>query len=271
MPVSLSVTRSTALSFSLVDPDTPSGQQPLGVTGRTLALSEEFNGALIDTDTTLGYVKCRTTGPEWACWYPDWPRFDTQSPGGNHTNTSVNGYYQRNRVSISSGSLKLDAVNDTPVAGLGYSLGMLQSLPGFTIGAGCFVEARVQMSDMTAQSWPAAWMSSSIYDQWPPEIDYFEAPDGGNGTSSTLYQNVYNPGDASFNFTKTAVDMTQWHTYACDWQASTVKFYLDGVLTTTATRTLAGNQYLLLDMATMSGATFASESMLVDYIRVWTG
>lgn len=257
------------VSYSLVDPDTPAGQQPVGITGKTLVMSEEFNGSLIDTDVPNGYVKCRPSGPEWAVWYPNWPRFTSQTPGGNHTNTSVDGYYQRNRVSTAAGSLVLDAVKDAPVSGLNYSLGMLQSLPGFTISAGRFVEARIQMSAMTPQSWPAGWMASAIFDQWPPEIDYFEAPVGGNGTSSTLYQNVYNSGDAAYTTQFAGVDMTAWHTYACDWQAGTVKFYMDGALKSTATRTLAGPQYLLFDMAAASGGTFSSESMFVDYVRVW--
>lgn len=250
---------------TLIDPDTPAGQQPEGLTGRTLIMSEEFNGTLIDTDTDLGYVKCRDSGPEWSCWYPDWDRFNSQSPGGNHTNTDVDGYYQRNRVALSGGSLVLSAQNDAPVSGLDYSLGMLQSLPGLTISAGTFVESRVRMSAMPPGIWPAAWTACSDTNDWPPEIDYFE----GNSGATTVEQNVYNQGDSTYLSSIPSVAMTEWHTYACDWTTNTIQFYMDGVATSTATRTLATDQYLLFDLAVHSGATFTSANMQIDYIRVW--
>ena len=60
-----------AVADLLIDPATPAGQQPQGVTGRTLVLSEEFNGSLIDTDAANGVIKCRTDGPEWGWLVPE--------------------------------------------------------------------------------------------------------------------------------------------------------------------------------------------------------
>ena len=118
---------------------------------------------------------------------------------------------------------------------------------------------------MPARIWPAAWLTNSAYNSWPPEIDYFEV----STSTSTLLQNVMNPGSTDYSGSVTGVDMSTYHTFGCDWQANTVTFYVDGVLKSSVSRTLAGNQYLLLDMATRTSASFTSASVYFDYLRVW--
>lgn len=251
---------------SLIDPDTPAGQQPAGLSGRSLVMSEEFNGALIDTDTGLGYVKCREGGPVWSCWYPDWPRFNSQSPGGNHTNTNDAGYFARSQVSITDGSCVLTSIKQQTVAGLSYTSGMIQSLPSFHPQYG-YIEARIKFDSMFTGMWGGGWMSCSVTNQWPPEIDYFEyfAGDPGYGN------NVYLPSGSHLNTNAHSADPTNWHVYGCDWTSSGVTFYLDSVQTSTMPYTPDTEQYLIFDLGNNAAAnpSYATAGMLIDYVRAW--
>jgi beta-glucanase (GH16 family) len=252
----------------LIDPDTAVGQQPVGQTGRTLVMSEEFNGAMVVDDTNLGLVHFRDGGAQWATWYPDWPRFNAQDPGGNHTNTNDASYFTTSQVSLSGGACVLTSVKTQTVAGLPYTSGMITSMPSLTPQYG-YTEARMKFSAMFTGMWGGGWMSCSDFDAWPPEIDYFEyfAGDPGYGN------NVYMPdGDPGFhNLNAHSIDALNWHVYGCDWQPSGVTFYLDGVQTSTTTKSPGTEQYLIFDMGNNAAAnpTYTTSTMLIDYVRFW--
>lgn len=251
----------------LIDPDTATGVQPINQTGWTLKVSEEFNGSMVVDDAGLGYVHFREGGMQWATWYPDWPRFDEQSPGGNHTNTNDASYFTTSQVSLSGGACVLTSVKQQTVSGLPYTSGMITSMPSYTPEYG-FVEARIKFASMFTGMWGGGWMSCSDFDAWPPEIDYFEyfAGDPGYGN------NVYLPSDPGYkNLNAHAIDALNWHSYGCRWQPGGVTFYIDGAQTATTTKTPATHQYLIFDMGNNSAAnpTYATSAMLIDYVRYW--
>src|SRR6478609_11172310 len=115
--------RNTVEGTTLIDPDTTPGVQPVGQTGYTLTMSEEFNGTMVVDDSTNGIVHFRPGGMQWATWYPNWTNFTSQSPGGNHTNTGYESYYATSKVTTSGGALQLACDKQTTVSGLTYTAG----------------------------------------------------------------------------------------------------------------------------------------------------
>lgn len=238
-------------------------------------MSEEFNGTMTVENAGTGLVTFRAGGPQWATWYPDWPRFNIQNPGGNHTNTDQGAYYATSKVSTDgAGALALKCDLETSVAGLPYTAGMIQSLPFFTPKYG-FFEARIRIVQRRIGLWPAWWMSSSAFDQWPPEIDIWEHFGDGSASNNTYLSNTYVPGSGSYptySDTESVTELQDWHVYGAEWRAGAVTFYRDGVQTaTTALSPTQTNQYLIMNngMSISRGTPFSTATVLVDYIRCW--
>ena len=154
----------------------------------------------------------------------DWV-FETGAGGWGNNELE---YYQQQNATVSNGVLSITARQESN--GTITSARMkTQGRFSFTYGR---VEARIQMPSFMG-SWPAFWMlGESIGSKgWPAcgEIDIMEhintapevhgtihwAPDGDAGYG--------NYGDASWN-----IDVTQWHTYAIEWDANAIRWYLDG-------------------------------------------
>lgn len=253
--------------LSPVDPTTPSGAQPVGASGYDLVLSEEFNAPMQVVDAETGHVKFRNGGHPWATWYPSWPRFTSQDPGGNHTNTNQLAYYATSKVSTAGGTLRLACDQQATVAGLPYTAGMITTKDMFEPEYGRF-EARLRIvGARSSRHWPAWWMSASTFNQWPPEIDVWEV----FGTASEYLTNVYRPsGGGSTIEHETFDDFAVYHVYGVEWAPSGVTFYRDGVATF-STATVSGPQYLILNNGvegpTASGAMPVLE---VDYVRAWS-
>jgi beta-glucanase (GH16 family) len=249
------------------DPDTPYFAQPVGLSGYgDPVFSDEFNGALTVTDAGLGYVTTRSGGPTYATWYPNWPRFNAQSPGGNHTNTDQAAYYATGKVAVTGGELVLACDQQTTVAGLPYTAGMLTTLPFYTPMYGYF-EAKVKVSATAGGLWPAWWMSCSNFDTWPPEIDTWEHFDA----ADTYVSNVYIPGQSYVGSNRSATQ-TAYHVYGSLWTSGGVWFYRDGALIeSTTTIVPSAPMYLILNNGarTPASPSFSSITMSVDYVRCW--
>lgn len=257
---------------SLVDPTTPSGAQPLGVSGDyELTLSEEFNATMRVVDAATGHVKFRNSGGRWATWYPDWPRFNSQSPGGNHTNTQQGAAYQTSKVSVSGGVLRLACDQQSSIAGLPYTAGMISSKDLLEQEYGAF-EARLRIvGARNSRHWPAWWMFNSVFNQWPPEIDVWEL----FGTAGEYLTNIYRPspggnevGHNTFN------DFGNFHTYGCRWTADAVTFYRDGVQTYEIDPSVSGPQFLVLNNGAEwpeggSAPTGTMPVVEVEHVRAW--
>lgn len=257
--------------LTLVDPQTPSGAQPMGSAGGyTLELSEEFGAALRVVNAATGHVRFRNSGHEWATWYPDWPRFNSQSPGGNHTNTSQGAAYQTSGVSVSGGSLRLSCIQQSSIPGLPYTAGMVTTKDIYEPEYGRF-DARLRIvGTRNSRHWPAWWMSSSAFNTWPPEIDTWEL----FGTASEYLTNVYRPSGGGSTIEHEAfTDFATYHVYSVEWSPSGVTFYRDGVQTFTTT-TVAGPMYLILNNGAEwpeggAAPTGTMPVLEVDYIRAW--
>lgn len=255
---------------SLVDPSTPSGIQPLGSSSTVeLLMSEEFNSAMELLDAETGHVRFRATGYPWATWYPEWPRFTSQSPGGAHTNTNQGAYYDTSKVSVGGGSLHL-ACHQQTTGGLPYTAGMVTSKDTFEREYGWY-EARIAINGTrNGRHWPAWWMACSIFNLWPPEIDIWEL----FGTANEYLTNVYRTSGGNTIEHESFSDFASYHVYTVHWTADEITFYRDGVQTYTTAASVNGPQYLILNNGAEwpEGApapTGTMPTVEVDYIRAW--
>jgi beta-glucanase (GH16 family) len=154
-----------------------------------------------------------------------------------------------------------------------YYSGMLNTLDTFQQQYGYF-EIRAALPDSTG-TWPAFWLEPSPYIPnaeiditehlgRTPDIDYVRAF-GGDGSTQTLYNNVYMD------------DPTGFHTYGLLWTPTTVTFYLDGneIMTGPTPDTWTTPMGMILNMAIggpWAGNPDAADfpvMMQVDYVRAY--
>src|SRR6478735_645236 len=193
-----------------------------------------------------------------------------------------------NNVSVANGELTITARYEPNYNGTGknYTSGKLVTLGKFSQTHGK-IEARIKMP--SAQGvWPAFWMLADNTN-WPStgEIDIIECK-GLNPTTgySTLHYGSKANGShlqSGTTWTYPATLSAGFHVYAIEWDATTVRWYLDGVLKYTVTKTQATkkgtwpfssqNFYIILNVAV--GGNFAGSvnsaqypvSMVVDYVH----
>lgn len=268
----------------------PSDDPELIKDGYTLTWHDEFDGNTLDSanwNYQLGVndVYGSATGP-WA-WGNDELQF--------YTSESKN-------VNVSGGCLNITAIKEPKPDGRTYSSARILTRDKFSQTYGYF-EAR--MKTPTGEGlWPAFWMlpqpSSSnslnnVYGGWPHsgEIDIMEAKGRlQNVVDMTLHFAI--PGSGGHNYVGNNYTMgtntDQWHTYAVDWTADYIRWYIDGVQRCQATSSMYTTDsssaasapfdkpfYIIFNLAVGGQYDslreppngFVQATMQVDYIRVW--
>jgi beta-glucanase (GH16 family) len=192
--------------------------------------------------------------------------------------------YYTNRTDnaiVSNGTLKIIAKKEN-YSGSAYTSARLLTKDKFAFKYGK-VEVRAKMP-VGIGTWPAAWMLGANIStvSWPNcgEIDIVEHK---GSDVNRIYGTLHYPG----NFGGNAVGGTkvitgansEFHVYACEWTALSIKFYIDGELyfTFANNSTLPFNQnfFVLLNLAmggTFGGtidAAFNNATFEVDYVRVY--
>ena len=192
--------------------------------------------------------------------------------------------YYTNRTDnaiVSNGTLKIIAKKEN-FSGSAYTSARLLTKDKFSFKYGK-IEVRAKMP-VGVGTWPAAWMLGANINtvSWPNcgEIDIVEHK---GSDVNKIYGTLHYPG----NFGGNAVGGTkvitgansEFHVYACEWTALSIKFYIDGALyfTFANNSTLPFNQnfFVLLNLAmggTFGGtidAGFNSATFEVDYVRVY--
>jgi beta-glucanase (GH16 family) len=139
--------------------------------------------------------------------------------------------------------------------------------------------------------WPAFWLlpQDNVFGGWPRsgEIDMMEYI--GGEPSKVLGTVHYGPGPGSTYITRTTslgsgTFNDEFHVFSLEWEADQIRWYLDGNLYTTISKTDLGNNnypfnesfYFIINMAVggnLPGAPDAStvfpQQLIVDYIRVY--
>ena len=177
--------------------------------------------------------------------------------------------YDPSMVSLAGGALNLQATLQRESCGgtsQPYAASLINTDGKFSYTYGMY-EARVWMPGTGGKiaDWPAIWADGQ---NWPydGEIDVVEGLSG--DSCFHFHYSGGGPGGCS-----DITNVTQgWHTFAADWEPGSIVFYYDG---TAVGRETVGvtNQpmYLILDLAVpnSSWASATSQTMRVDYIRVW--
>lgn len=232
--------------------------RPLGVAGNwTLDFRDEFNGSVVDA----GKWQVMGASP----WQLDHPEAETLDG-----DPMIN--WRPANATIESGALKLVLEPGAPGGEL-YS-GALISLRKFYRG---FFEARVKF----VGGFPAWWLSASGLgdtDYTGPVVDGLEIDIAESrafaGTPQSLQHAVHWGGYGAHHQSQEyplGDGGGDWHIVGCEWLESSLRFYLDGVLTNTFTTVTTDNpdHQMLLTMGRYDTQTTGEAYW--DYVRHWTG
>ena len=222
-----------------------------------LVWSDEFDGTAVDTT-------------KWG--------FDKGNLGVNHEKE----YYQSQNATVTNGNLVITAKKES-VGGQAYTSARMNTLGKFSMTYGR-IEARIKLP-LGLGMWPAFWMLGNNINavSWPQcgEIDIMEHINADNVIYGTMHWNVN--GHVQYGSTTTTI-ASDYHLYAVEWDANTIRWYVDSVLYQTGN--IANNInttgafhlpfFILLNLAVAGdfpGATvdesLLPESMYVDYVRVY--
>jgi beta-glucanase (GH16 family) len=224
--------------------------------------------------------------------------------GGNGWGNNELEYYTAGTANavVQGGNLVITATN-TGTAGLtcsypsngpcGYTSARLKTQGKFTQQYGRF-EARIQIPEGQGL-WPAFWMLGADIDtqSWPKcgEIDIMEnigsEPSVNHGSLHMPAAGTSNDSQLTGMYTlmNGAKLGDGFHTYAVEWSAASIKFYVDDNLYETQTPTTATNRtwefnqpfFIILNVAVggnfpgaPSSSTTFPQTMKVDWVRVYS-
>jgi beta-glucanase (GH16 family) len=138
-------------------------------------------------------------------------------------------YYRRENATIENGQLVITAKQES-FGGKSYTSARMktQGKKSWTYGK---IEARIAMPSFTG-AWPAFWMLGSNISSigWPScgEIDIMEHINTNPEVHGTVHWAAANGSHASYGST-TNVGVTAYHVYSIEWDASAIKWFVDGV------------------------------------------
>lgn len=255
-----------------------------------LTWSDEFDGTGVDES-------------KWGFDTGNWILDAKGNPVTNGWGNNEKEYYKRENATVADGILSLtakqEAVHDPVQGDFDYTSAKLLTKGKFSTCYGR-IEVRARM-DTGASLWPAIWMlpEEQVYGAWATsgELDIME---GWGSRPSDLCGTIHFgdvwPNNTYLTKEYTLPDSTvsDWHTYAIEWEAGEIRWYADDVLYSTQTNWYAVNRtfpapfdqnfYLILNLAvgghfdgvgdgTQADPTLfangAQKQMQVDYVRVY--
>lgn len=207
----------------------------------------------------------------------------TMETGNLHVNNEKE-YYQAANATIESGNLVITAKKEA-VGGFSYTSARMNTFNKFSVTYGR-IEARIKLP-LGAGLWPAFWMLGSNIESvlWPNcgEIDIMEHINADNLVYGTMHWNS-GSGHAQYGDKLAVTNPDTYHVYAVEWDASTIRWYVDGTLFVTGS--IANNInntaafhlpfFIVLNLAV--GGDFPNQpvdesklpaKMFVDYVRVY--
>ncbi|MNQ16519.1 Beta-glucanase precursor [compost metagenome] len=243
-------------------------------------------GQFVSTTTSVNVFVARKT--LWADEFdvdgaPNTAKWGYNTGTGDGWGNNELEYYttRPENIIISNGTLKIKAIKEEYM-GSHYTSARMLTKGKFSFKYGrAEVRAKLPVGGGT---WPAFWMLGANIDTagWPlcGEVDILESV--GNNPNVN-HSSLHSPG-RSGNTPDTAIttvpnSATEFHVYAADWSAESIKFYVDDKLFYTyansATTPFNQNFFLILNLA-MGGnfggtvdPNFTTATFEVDYVRVY--
>ncbi len=237
--------------------------KPEAAANWSLVWSDEFNGSSLDTS-------------KWTA--------ETGTGSGGWGNNELEYYTNRSQnVSVSGGNLAITARKEA-YGGMNYTSARIktQGMKSFTYGR---IEARIKLPSGQGL-WPAFWMLGNNITSvgWPKcgEIDIMERVNNNSYVNGTVHWD--SNGQADYGQISGSIDFSQFHTYAIEWDANYIRWFVDGVQfnefyiqnNTGGTEEFQKPFFILLNLAvggnwpgSPNGQTAFPAQMLVDYVRVY--
>ncbi len=194
-------------------------------------------------------------------------------------------YYKRENATVENGNLVITAKRES-VGGFNYTSTRMktQGRKSWKYGK---VEARIAMPSFMG-SWPAFWMLGDNISSvgWPScgEIDIMEHVNIEAQTHGTIHWQDHTNNYANYSGATPVNSATSYHVYTIEWDASVIKWFVDGNLYHEAsiangvngTSEFHNNFFILINMAiggnwpgfNIDNNAFPAR-MLVDYVRVY--
>lgn len=214
----------------------------------------------------------------------------TRETGGSGWGNNELQYYTDRVVNafVDSGYLTIRAYQET-FGGRNYTSARLktQGKRFFKYGK---IEARIKLP-YGQGIWPAFWMLGESISTvgWPAcgELDIMEMIGGGPGRDNTVHGTAHwdNNGHQSYGQSYTLPSgnfSDDFHVFAIEWDATQIKWFMDGINFVTMNITpaylteLRENSFIILNLAVggnwpgnPNASTVFPQSMVVDYVRVY--
>lgn len=176
-------------------------------TGWTLAWADEFNGTSLDTS-----------------------KWNIEVNGNGGGNNELQYYTARSEnIRVTGGELVIEARREAYL-GKQYTSGRIttQNKASWQYGR---MEARMKIPTGKG-TWPAFWMLGNSISTvgWPAsgEIDIMEHVNSEAVTHGTIHWSNQNNAYANYGGPSGSLDFSQYHVYAVEWDASAIRWYVDG-------------------------------------------
>jgi len=243
----------------------------------TLVWSDEFDAGQLDPEA-------------WFFENGDGSQYGIPGWGNNELQ-----WYLEDSAELRDGMLVITAREES-VGGKNYTSARINTRDRFAFRYGR-IEARIRFPGGQGL-WPAFWLlpQDEVYGTWAAsgEIDVVEAVNLGGTGDNTVYGTIHYGGEfpnnrSSGNNYLVPTDATaEFHTYALEWDATEIRWYVDDILystqnswsTTGAPYPAPFDEtfYILLNVAVggnfpgaPNAATRLPATMEVDYVRVYSG
>ena len=204
-------------------------------------------------------------------------------------------YYLPNNASLENGLLTIEARAESS-NGFNYTSARIHTRDRFAFRYGR-IEARMRLPGGQGV-WPAFWLlpQSDQYGGWAAsgEIDIVEAVNLGGAGGNNIYGTIHYGGEWPNNvfsgetFLVSANTTTEFHTYAIEWDANEIRWYVDDVLYAMRNSWLSTggvfpapfDQYFYILLNVAVGGNFPGNpdesttfpvKMEVDWLRVYAG
>jgi len=232
-------------------------------TGWTLAWADEFNGTSLDTS-----------------------KWNIEVNGNGGGNNELQYYTARpENIRVTGGELVIEARREAYL-GKQYTSGRIttQNKASWQYGR---MEARMKIPTGKG-TWPAFWMLGNAISSvgWPAsgEIDIMEHVNSEAVTHGTIHWLDHNNAYANYGGPSGSLDFSQYHVYAVEWDASVIRWYVDGnkfhevniAGGVNGTSEFHAPYFLLFNLAvggnwpgSPDGSTVFPNRMQVDYVRVY--
>lgn len=168
-------------------------------------------------------------------WSDEFDTLDTSkwslvSQGGGFGNKELQ-YYRSSTTRASGGVLRIVAKCES-YKGHRYTSAKLYTKHKASWGPGHRIEVRAKVPQGKG-AWPAIWMLpvTKSYGGWPHsgEIDIMESVGcTKNKSYGTVHTGAYNHMKNTEKGNKFSVNVGDWHTYAVEWTASQIEWFVDG-------------------------------------------